>query len=426
MLGKDRLKPYLDQELPAGKLVALGDVGTDRDPNLNGREVVVSGGDEVERQNDPGLLDDEEGGKLPPERALEELLTTLGDDTKEAKCIVWRIGESDSEDAWLYEATVKDFMVRGGVSDVARRYGPGLYRIRVYRLGKIFTHKRVKIGGALIPDPLTPTPGGGENVALLALVQAMKESNDRIITAIANKPAGPSLSDYIKDLAALQGLTPKPAEREREESPLKRIKETADLIAAIQSLNRGVGGGARVPDNSPWSAMLNHFLPVILEKVKELPAARVEPPPAAGVAAPVEMPAPLASPASAAVVAAESAPPLETVAAQSPGDIEMLKAMRFKAALAFLVNAAERNLPVATYADMALDQVPPEELRAMLSRDDWANALAVYDPRVNQHPAWFRTLRDEILAGVAEIAAEAAASANAVAIHGASADNPAE
>lgn len=411
MANKDRLAAHVANSKP-GALVSLADVGDpERDPNhpdYRG-EVVVRDDAPEHVGHDPAALDDED--KIPPESALAELLTALGEDDRAAKCMVWRIGEGDAEDSFLYEVSAKDFMARGGISDMSRRYGPGIYRIRVYRAGKIYTHKRVKIGASLIPEMPAATGGDSNSAALFALIAAMKESNEKILQAIA-KPA-PTISDYLKDLNALQMLVPKPPESAREESPLKRIKETVELMNMVSGL-RGETGGARGSGESAWSRLAERFLPNILEKLEKVP-----PPAKPAIPHPRAVPVVPAP----AVVESEAAPViLDDSTAVMGEDEEMLKQFRMKMALDFLVSAAGNNLPVSTYADLALDQVPAEELSALLNRDDWANALAVYDARVSSFPEWFRKLREEILAGVAEM--QAASAQSAVANSGEGGDTP--
>lgn len=337
-----------------------------------GGALTVIDDDDPRAEHDPGALPDD--GKQPAEVALSEVLAQLGEDEAGvAKCIVWRVAtDARGDDEWLYEVSAADFARRDGVGDICKRYGPGIYRIRVYSGGRIYTHKRIKIGAPIIPD----VPPGSDVTALRAEVAAslgaFSANFEKAIEKLAAAQPKPlSLREQLGDMVALKdfigGGGARPA------SALSQVKEMAELIGALKSLIPATEGGGM------GNAMLRlgeKYLPQIIETVQKLPVP--------GGAAPV---APVAR---------------EIAEAPEGDDMGALRDMQLKWALNFLIDSAARNLPAETYADLAIDKVPVPELNRLLNRADWLSELNKLDIRVMDHQAWFTQLRDEILATLKE------------------------
>lgn len=62
-----------------------------------------------------------------------------------------------------------------------------------------------------------------------------------------------------------------------------------------------------------------------------------------------------------------------------------------------LVAQAKRNADPALYADLVIDQVPPEDLANLLAQPDFIAVLAQFVPDVVNHRDWFTRLKAEIV-----------------------------
>ena len=319
--------------------------------------------DDPEARHDPGALEDD-GGEQPSE-ALLEVLAQLGEDQDQARCIVYRIATSaGADDEYLYEVSAADFARRGGVGDIAKRYGAGTYRIRVYKGGEIYTHKRIKIGAPIVPEMgsvgETAALRSDLTAALAAQSALLKESIEKIVAA---QPKPMTLRDQLGDLVALKdflgGGSAKPA------SALSQIKDMAELLKSVKDLvPAGAGEGGM---GGALMRLGERFLPEIVEAVKKAQPGAVD---AAGRAI-TELP--------------------------EGADMGVMRDLQLKMALDFLVDSAARNLPAETYADLAVDKVPVAELNRLLNRVDWFAELNKLDVRVADHQPWFIKLREEIL-----------------------------
>lgn len=329
--------------------------------------------DEPKPQHDPGLLPDED--EESAELALSTALTELGEeDQKIANCMVWRIPVNPKDaDEYLFKCNVLEFTRREGIDDIARRYGPGDYRIRVYKLNKIYTQKRIKIGAALVPENRPGLEAVNLRAEMSAIAAALEKNMATLVEKIAGaQRAAPSLSDHLKDMLAMKELIGGGASASAPKSMTAQMKETLELAQLMKSTFGG-GEGEGPTMGGALMKIGERFLPEILDAMKK----------AQGNAA--------------------GAPALVDNAAQG-GEDEMraLKDLQLKMALDFLIDSAVRGLPAETYADVATDKVPADELVRLLDRPDWLTELTRIDERAQLHGPWFTKLRHEIFIALRE------------------------
>jgi hypothetical protein len=348
---------------------------------LTGGALVTVTGDEPDKLHDPGNLPDDDA---PAEVALSEVLAQLGEERAGvAKCMVWRIPlDAGADEEYLYEVSATDFARRGGVGDIAKRYGAGIYRIRVYSGGKIYTHKRVKIGAPIIQES---NPGADMAAlrsdmtsSMATLANAFKDGLTEVVKGFAGQNKPLSLVEQMRELSALKEMIGLKNEAPR--SPLQQLKDMADLITTMKGImpvsenNSGMGGALL--------RLGERFLPEIVEAVKKAAPGGSDHP---------------------------GAPIVQDGRAigESPdgGDMGAVRDLQLKMALDFLVDSAVRGLPVETYADVAVDKVPVPDLIRLLNRADWLAELNKIDARVLDHQVWFTKLRDEILTTLREAGA---------------------
>ncbi len=326
--------------------------------------IAVVGSQLPDPADDPGNLPDDEELNAP-DSALLETLAHLGDaEQSAANCIVYRI--TNGEEEYLYKCTALEFARGGGVEVIKQKFGPGDYRIRVYKGGKIYTHKRVKIGAPIIPD----NQPGKDIVELRA---EMARNNDRIGMALEKLAAAPrqdGLRERLEELKLLQSLFQPPS---APASAVSQISELKNLLGIVRDF---AADGSEKPGS--LMRLAERYAPQVLDILKEAKpqTAQALPPPAA------------------ADVAAQ---PVETSNAQPSGDnVNMIQMAKLKFALNFLCERAAQDNDPATYAEMACDMVSESNLRALLDRDDWIPELKKVEPKVENFLQWFALLRGEI------------------------------
>lgn len=324
-------------------------------------------GEELPRAHDVEGTDDDAN---PPELELHEALAQLGEsEQQQSRAMIWRVVEGEDEDEFITEMTVTDYVKRGGINEIAKRYGGGVYRIRIYRGGKIFTHRRIRVAKPLANEAVPGTE-------FATLRQEMREQSDKFAAAlerVATLAQPKPLKDQLGDVLALKELfSPGAAVAATREPPslVKQLKEVAEL----QGVLKGLFPNSEKTEPGLGAALIRigeKYLPSFIELAQKT-GAKIQ----------------ADNKGQQRIVAPENA---------SEEDMKAMQELQLKMALGFLVDSAEHNQAAETYADLAIDKVPPEVLIEMLNCADWATKLAKLDPRVQNFLPWFSKLRDEIL-----------------------------
>jgi len=312
----------------------------------------------------------------PEEMDEEQLFSEVGAAPTDAVVHVYKV-KADGEEPKVWRGPPGNFDLEA----IAKSFGTGKYRVVLYSRTAAGNLGR-KIN-KVIPYLLKPE----EDARLLAIREGRAESGaqvaaltpESIASAVASaiKAAMPApvaqqnplglireVGEILSPLLRAQVQAPQGI------SPLDMLRAMADIMKTAQAespdpIERGVNAGGY----DLLLRLIDKFAPALMQATQGQPIAG--------------QPA-LAAPAPSAPTAEEQ---------------EMF---RLKLGLQFLVAQAESKNEAATYADVILDNVPEDELKKMLERADWLDALAHFEPKVKQHAAWFDKLKAEILATLAE------------------------
>lgn len=107
------------------------------------------------------------------------------------------------------------------------------------------------------------------------------------------------------------------------------------------------------------------------------------------------LPAP--APGAPVVPGAIAANPGTTPPTATPEDDPMFM---LKMGIRFLVEQAKRDADPQLYADMVIDQVPPDDLKQLVAAPDFVAVLAQFNADVPNHRAWFEKLKAEVVEGL--------------------------
>lgn len=94
---------------------------------------------------------------------------------------------------------------------------------------------------------------------------------------------------------------------------------------------------------------------------------------------------------------ATAANPGTTPPTATPEDDPMFM---LKMGIRFLVEQAKRDADPQLYADMVIDQVPPDDLKQLIAAPDFVAVLAQFNADVPNHRAWFERLKAEVIEGL--------------------------
>lgn len=81
---------------------------------------------------------------------------------------------------------------------------------------------------------------------------------------------------------------------------------------------------------------------------------------------------------------------------ESTTDMNIIQKIKLQAGLSFLADAAQRNLDIDTYANIALDTLSDDELDEIFTNENPLEFFAQFEPRINEHKEWFSKLLNSI------------------------------
>lgn len=330
------------------------------------------------------------------ESSIARVLSEIGaDDESESKVQVYRIMKDTRQSAFICEMLPSEF----SLARIAEDCGGGVFNIKVYvpqyeegvKTGrvKLAANPRILIEGQPRvyrrpdpePDPApAPAPVARED-PMLALIREMRESNERILTALTSRP---SLKDQILEMAELRrALAP-------EQPPRDAFAEFERFMALYEKLRPPLSD---VPTNGSDLQML---LGLGREFFRMFTNAQAN---AGAPAEPLQIgnePAPAPAPAP-----APSANPAPAAPAQSV-ETDPVKIF-YIAFVKQLATAARQNDEIEKFAQAIVKQAPDDFITMLQEKTD-AEALAwlaQYHADVNLFPDWFKRLKARILEMVA-------------------------
>jgi hypothetical protein len=308
--------------------------------------------------------------------AFSSFLAQLGESEREARVTVYKLDDVKRIKARLFEKPLVEFL-NGGEDDLARDYGTGTYYLHVWhrKTGHLLARKRrdlVQLPGQARSAAPSSTPQQPIGMTeLLTILDRQQQTAFSMIEKIAGALAGRASSapgigvqDVVGLVATLQGMISKGATNG---GGLGNLKELVDTFSSIKAL---VGSSGEANEQSVLLEAVRQFGGPLAEALRQSKAG-----------------APAATPATPAALAAPGAntPPAQSTP-ESP-------AMLYRLFLRMLCEHAAANHDPETYANVILDRMPEDQVRAFLDKPDWLATLSGLEPNVANYPTWFSELR---------------------------------
>lgn len=336
--------------------------------------------------NDDSQVPADQGEETAVDR-VAVLLESAGNAAR-AEVKIYRV-KDDGTESWCMSQKPEEFET-GGIEAIARKFGPGRYRIILYathptnnkfvRRGATY----VEIDPAANPGPVVSNAIPGADNALVHLLTKMNERLDRIESAKPD-PAVQMASMFalMKDMREAMGISPQSAQSQ---SPVNAVKELAATLAVMKEIRKEIEPPAPPPDD-PLSASLPALLAIVGQAVQKQggTAAETSPQPAP-VLPMVNVPADVAAP----------------INNQSSDDEAMMQ-------LKFFVSMFNKRAANKESVEESAEQVyefAPDELIELIQHPQWFEQLAELVPTIEPHRVWYEQLRVAVLKLLAEDQAE--------------------
>jgi hypothetical protein len=332
---------------------------------------------------------------LNEEDEIKAIFAELGTEFTTGSVTITKRNVQTRKFEWLDKLAAADFLASG--MPFLAQYGAGDYMLSIYAGGRAGVARRKLVtvheaAGRREQAKVAAAQGIGTVVApeISALAEGLKQTQ-MLLAQLAQSLARPAQSESIGDrlkeyLMIQQAFGGANQNQQRNNDPFTMMKSVMDLVRDIQPPGEGAGGMMDLAEK-----FITKFGPLITKAVE---TAQSEAP---ALAPP--QPQPIIQPRPAAVPPR----PGNGGISPTPEDNEiMFQQQMLKFFLNTLVSAASQNADPVTYADMILDQVPPEIVAKWIESEDLMNELAKHDARVATFPVWFRELRDAIVERRAE------------------------
>lgn len=321
------------------------------------------------------------------------------DDLSEEEQFFAQIGEADSQSkVFVYKQMpgAKEAKVWTGVPGefdlhaIAMNFGSGDYRVKMYsptdrgnlgvRLNKVLTE-------LLTPEEERALARRRGETPLESGAAPLTESRVAEIVAATIRAALPqqTQADPLVQMERLSGIM----KNMMPSAPAPQSMDSLALITGVAKIFRDL-----TPDRDPIDKGVNagpfDLLMKYAEPIIKLATANGQVNPAAPA-----LPAP--APGTPAVPGATApANPAAPPTGATPEDDPMFM---LKMGVRFLVEQAKRDADPQLYADMVIDQVPPEDLKQLIAAPDFVAVLAQFVPDVANHRPWFERLKAEVIEG---------------------------
>ena len=369
------------------------DLPTQEEQNRLNAEIAAAEAEEQQR------LDDEEGFS-----DIEEELRSM----QGAKIRIYKkTGGSGSPGAYLFSENT-DISMDTLIDRIRNEWGPGIYRARVFGdNNRLRLNRDIEVLAPLREVQQPQQQNGQQNnnqsgfaEVLLEIQRANQRSSDdlrnmmlqqsqsqselllKIITADRAAPNTAAGMDAMSLVTLIKALTPEAKE------------------SAFESFMKGLEFGKELGSGSEGETMLQTTLKSLGQPLLDLVAAGALTPriPAPRIQAPQA-----AQNNNAQKPAIEHKPQQqqkqpETEQQLSPEDQQMLQILRqWQPYIGMLAVAAQQDGEPMTYAEMLLDQLPPDSLEWVIQKEEDYNKIFLFIPQLQQHRQWFDTLRDAVL-----------------------------
>lgn len=336
--------------------------------------------------------------------SLSKLYGELGiGDNGESNVYVYKFVENGKE-ARIWEGSPDDY----DLNKLSRRFGSGDYRVKVYVRGDSgrFVLRGNKVFCMLL-DPIEEVKAqqivSGAPVAVAAPAFDPMAIANAITTAIAAAMPKPAPQvDPLQQMAQLAGIMktmmPNQAPQQSPMDMLGVMRMTIEMMNLAKGERDPIESGVNATTTDVFMKMIDKFgAPIagLLAQQTTPGMAALPAPPTTGEAPPVPFPSGTTT-AETATITPEVSQPAQPP--QTPEqEQQMLAQMRLKAGLGFLCMQAKADNDPGTYAEMAIDNVPPDALKTICESPNYLDELAKFEPDVKNHAQWFADLRECII-----------------------------
>jgi hypothetical protein len=307
--------------------------------------------------------------KTAQEQTLEDIISTLNDQTDNASLTVYRqLGGGKDSMSLVQSWPVDHFKSSEDMLLWLRdNYGGGSYRAQVRVKGKIVANKLMHVEAAI--SKAVAVAGTGAQTGVEGILAAIMASQEKMLERIFN--AKPAVNDEEMETKFLQKmLLYKNLFGGNQSAMAGGIGQLKEAVDVLQTLGVSIGGNNEDKEEG-FGSILANAMPLLTAAITAN-SQQVQP---------IQQPAPQRQP------------------VQQPTRDPAMNAaeLQFKMGINLLLAAAKSGKEPATYARLIDDQYGAQALE-LANNPDSLHRMAAYVPEVANYPEWFADLCEHVKA----------------------------
>lgn len=292
---------------------------------------------------------------------------------------VWSIAgganQKGVKEEWLFDCDQSEY------HDIRQKlipYGTGLYRVRVYRNGQIFSSVDWPIR-VLEQKAETQREAPANNDALILIANTLRQQGEQIASLTTElisfrRAPVPQTQDPFSMFERMAGMMASMVGLRPQIQPENSVEKYIDALTKGMELGRSIEGN----EEGGMTGMVKSVIPLVQDFIKAAANAPTQAPQAQRIQRPAQVaPQPQAAPQS-------ETPPAQT------------STMDFGTLMGILVTRAQKGSDAALYADVLYDLLDDTTLQTLLNTPDIFNIIAQQFPAIAPYPEWFNTLLDTL------------------------------
>jgi hypothetical protein len=364
-----------------------------RDPGA-----LVAPGDDWRQPVDPGggliLTDDEI--EPPPQTAADRIASMMqsAGAIDRATVKLYKVLDPATKKLGSCRDYSPEEFEAGGIDMIRKHWGPGEYVAYLYGdIGGTYGRRAATTVTVLEDRGAALAPSATGDPAMTELLRTLAQGQQQMLQALT---ARPDSMGNMRDMLGLM-VTMREAMGLAGQAPQgggSAIKQLTELAGAMK-LMRELGG--EFAGDKPPSDPLTDALPGVLDLVRTAVGARQAPQPGTDTLPVVHVPDSFPTIAPPDAAQSHHAPTQENPPMPQVNDAGQL-VRELTAQLQTLVGLAQMNVDPEIGADVVLDKAPDEVLDILHDAPQWFEQLAQFAPAVKPHEAWFRQVRDLVVA----------------------------
>ncbi len=310
------------------------------------------------------------------DREMQDIFKDVGGDPEDVEfdIRVKKVEKNTGKAAHCFSATPQELPLTERIKD---EYGPGVYQIWVYKNGRRFRKRELRIANTIEKPASKILAENKQDIASLisTMMEQQRQSLQQMQDMLTRQVQPVQAGNQMEQMTIMLGVMNQMKEFL---TPQSQGNQMDGLIKGIQLAKDLAGKDGDTNINDVILSVVKDFAPPLLEitkKTREAQQAKMPPP---------NQPQPNPQQVTDQTGAPQMSPEQQKITEEFRGHVSML------------VNMARADADPGLWAEVVHSRMSPQDLQELIPRSDVMDVLAAYDPGVKEFLPWFTELREHL------------------------------